>query len=194
LLEEIGILLSQGTSRKRVLVVDEGVSTLKTLAEVLQTKGYSVVEAHNKEECIQKALAVKPDMIIVDDLLSDRYDIVRTLRFEKDLENVCFILLAEGKGEDAETPKLKKTLLVKERAESAASAESKKTILIVDDNLHIRELLRQELEALGYRVREAKDGREALAQVKEATTRSDHPGCDDADHGWVHSLPYPERR
>lgn len=97
LLAEIGMLLSQGTSKKRVLVVDEDVSTLKTLTDVLMAKGYSVVEAHNGEECIQKALSVKPDMIIVDDLLADRYEIVKTLRFEKALEHVCVILLAAGK-------------------------------------------------------------------------------------------------
>jgi signal transduction histidine kinase/DNA-binding response OmpR family regulator len=43
-----------------------------------------------------------------------------------------------------------------------------KTILVVDDDVHIRELLRQELDAQGYVVREAKDGAEAIAQVKQA--------------------------
>jgi DNA-binding response OmpR family regulator len=37
----------------------------------------------------------------------------------------------------------------------------------VDDNPHIRALLRQELEALGYEVKEAKDGRDALTQIKQ---------------------------
>ncbi|MCI0526171.1 MAG: response regulator, partial [Nitrospira sp.] len=96
LLEEIGILLTQGISRKKVLVVDENESTARTLAEVLEAKGYSVVEVDRGEECIEKAISVKPDMIIVDALVSDRHNIVKTLRFEKGLEQVYFILLTEG--------------------------------------------------------------------------------------------------
>ncbi|MBI4788718.1 MAG: PAS domain S-box protein [Chloroflexi bacterium] len=41
-----------------------------------------------------------------------------------------------------------------------------KAILIVDDDASIRALLRQELETAGYRVEEARDGLEALTQVK----------------------------
>ncbi|MCI0526173.1 MAG: response regulator, partial [Nitrospira sp.] len=94
LLEEIEILLAQGISRKKVLVVDENESTARTLVEVLEAKGYSVVEVDRGEECIKKAISVKPDMIIVDALVSDRHNIVKTLRFEKGLEHVYFILLA----------------------------------------------------------------------------------------------------
>jgi signal transduction histidine kinase/CheY-like chemotaxis protein len=104
LLREIGELLSLGTSKKKVLVVDENVSTVKTLAEVLEAKGYSVVGAYNGAECIEKAIKEKPDMIIVDALISDHHDITKTLRFEKGLENVYFILLAESKAEDPPKP------------------------------------------------------------------------------------------
>jgi CheY-like chemotaxis protein len=99
LLKDIGLLLSQGTSKKKVLVVDENESTLRILAEVLQAKGYSVVEASNGPECIEKALSVKPDMIIVDSVFSQQHNLVKTLRFECGLENVLFLLLAESQVE-----------------------------------------------------------------------------------------------
>lgn len=41
------------------------------------------------------------------------------------------------------------------------------TILIVDDDPQIRRLCRLTLEETGYSVREASDGREALAAIKE---------------------------
>jgi two-component system, cell cycle response regulator DivK len=41
------------------------------------------------------------------------------------------------------------------------------TILIVEDNLVNRELLREMLEARDYRVAEARDGKEALAKIDE---------------------------
>jgi len=95
LLGEIGLLLSQGTSSKKVLVVDKNASTLKTLSDVLQTQGYNVIEASNPQECIHKALSVKPDMIILDSIFSQEADLVKTLRFEKGLENVFFIMLSD---------------------------------------------------------------------------------------------------
>ena len=96
LMKEIGLLLSQGTSPKKILVVDTTASTLLTLSEILKTQGYNVVEASNGEECIEKAVSVKPDMIIVDSLLSQQHDLVKTLRFEKGLENFFFILLGDS--------------------------------------------------------------------------------------------------
>ncbi|MEO0683886.1 MAG: hybrid sensor histidine kinase/response regulator, partial [Cyanobacteria bacterium J06649_11] len=96
LMNEIGLLLSQGTSAKKVLVVDTTASTLLTLSEILKAQGYNVVEASNGQECIEKAVSVKPDMIIVDSVLSQEHDLVKTLRFEKGLENFFFILLGDS--------------------------------------------------------------------------------------------------
>jgi len=100
LLKEINVLISRGPSRKKVLVIDEDVSTVKTLKDVLEAKGYSVTEAYNGEDGIEKARSTEPDIIIVNPLLSERHGIVKTLRFEKGLENVLFILLAESAGQD----------------------------------------------------------------------------------------------
>jgi PAS domain S-box-containing protein len=47
------------------------------------------------------------------------------------------------------------------------TAQGQKTILVVDDEAPIRELLRQNLSAEGYMVKEAKDGLEAIEQVKQ---------------------------
>lgn len=91
LLEEIETLISWGGSRKKVLVVDEDKSTLNTLIQVLQTRGYTVVGAGDSEECLRVAIAEKPDMIIVDTLFSEQHDVVKTLRLEKGLENVLFL-------------------------------------------------------------------------------------------------------
>jgi len=97
LLQEIAILISNGVSKKKVLVVDEDKSTLNTLVGVLETKGYNVVSASENEDCIKKALEVKPDMIIVDTLFSKRHNMVRVLRLEKGLENVLFLFTSKEK-------------------------------------------------------------------------------------------------
>jgi PAS domain S-box-containing protein len=92
LLEEIGSLLAQGATKKKVLVVDEDQATAKTLIDALQSQGYTVTAAYNGEEGIQKAVSEEPDMVITRSALSEKHNLVKTLRFEKNLEKIFFLL------------------------------------------------------------------------------------------------------
>jgi signal transduction histidine kinase/CheY-like chemotaxis protein len=91
LFAEIGSLLEQGKSKRKVMIVDEDTSTVRTLAEVLQARGYSVVEA-NGTELLAKAIESKPDIIILNSVLSEDQEMIKTIRFEKGLENVLFMM------------------------------------------------------------------------------------------------------
>jgi signal transduction histidine kinase/DNA-binding response OmpR family regulator len=91
LFSEIGSLLEQGKSKKKVMIVDEDSGTVNALVEVLTTKGYEVTESKEKE-LIEKAVAHQPDIIIINSVLSGNEEIVKTLRFEKGLENVLFLV------------------------------------------------------------------------------------------------------
>ena len=90
LFHEIDTLLDQGKSKKKVMVVDEDASTVRTLTDVLQARGYNVVES-NGSELVSKAVLSKPDIIILNSLLSSD-ESVRALRFEKGMENVLFLI------------------------------------------------------------------------------------------------------
>jgi CheY-like chemotaxis protein len=87
----IGSLLGQGKSKKKVMIVDEDASTVSTLMEVLQGKGYHVVEA-NGPELMEKAISGKPDIIIVNSTLEKQHDAVKSLRLQKGLEDVLFLV------------------------------------------------------------------------------------------------------
>jgi signal transduction histidine kinase/DNA-binding response OmpR family regulator len=91
LFAEIGSLLEQGKSKKKVMVVDQDTTTAGTIMEVLQTKGYAVTES-NENDLMEKAIANQPDIIIINSLISGKHDIVQSLRFEKGLENVLFLV------------------------------------------------------------------------------------------------------
>ncbi|HEY5462264.1 MAG TPA: GAF domain-containing protein [Hanamia sp.] len=91
LFTEVGNLLEQGKSKKKVMVVDEDSEAVRSLTDVLQTKGYTVVESDGKE-LVKNAIDTKPDIIILNSLLSGNQEIVKTLRFEKGLENVLFFI------------------------------------------------------------------------------------------------------
>ncbi len=92
LLDEIGSLLAQGTTKKKVLVVDEDTTTVKTLIDALQSQGYNVTAAYNGEDGIAKAVSDQPDMVIARSALSEKHNLVKTLRFEKNLEKIFFLL------------------------------------------------------------------------------------------------------
>jgi len=91
LFREVGTLLDQKTSHKRVLVVDEDTSTVKTLSDVLKARGYSVTEARG-DELVEKAVSLQPDIILLNSVSSARSDAVQMLRFEKGMENVLFLV------------------------------------------------------------------------------------------------------
>ena len=90
LFHEVDALLDQGKSKKKVMVVDEDTSTIRTITDVLQARGYQVVES-NGSELVSRAVLAKPDIIILNSLLSSD-EAVRALRFEKGMENVLFLI------------------------------------------------------------------------------------------------------
>lgn len=90
LFREVGALLDQRKTHKRVLVVDDDATAVKSLTEVLKARGYSVTEARG-HDLFEKAKMLQPDIIMLSS--SDpKPEIVQTLRFEKGLENVLFFV------------------------------------------------------------------------------------------------------
>ena len=91
LFREVGALIEQRKSHKRVLVVDEDASTVKSLSDVLTARGYSVSETRG-EDLVERARALQPDIILLNSVSSARSDAVQMLRFEKGLDHVLFLV------------------------------------------------------------------------------------------------------
>lgn len=91
LFSEVGALLEQGKSKRKVMIVDEDTAAVRSLTQVLETKGYHVVESDG-QQLVEEAVAAQPDIIIFNSILSEKQDIVQSLRFEKGLENVLFLI------------------------------------------------------------------------------------------------------
>jgi PAS domain S-box-containing protein len=92
LLHEVDALLARGPSKKKILVVDEDAATVRMLSDALQAQGYSVVSAYSGPDGIARAVADRPDLVLVRSLLSEQHDLVQTLRFNKGMEAVSFLL------------------------------------------------------------------------------------------------------
>jgi PAS domain S-box-containing protein len=93
LMMEVDFLLSGRNSKgKKVLVVDDNLSTVSMLSEVLQAQGYSPVKAFSGQELLDKATEIKPDMIIANTKFSEQQQF---LRAKKGMENIRFLLVAD---------------------------------------------------------------------------------------------------
>jgi CheY-like chemotaxis protein len=91
LFKEVDELIEQGKSHKHVLVVDEDVSTVKTLTDVLRARGYRVADAR-PGDLVAQARALQPDIIMLKSDGAGQPETVRMLRFEHGLEDVVFIM------------------------------------------------------------------------------------------------------
>ena len=90
LFHEVEELLEQGVSKKKVLVVDEDTSAVKTLSDVLSTRGYKVMET-NTDNLMKKAKEAMPDIIMLNSVNGDQ-KMIKDLKNQKGMENVMFFI------------------------------------------------------------------------------------------------------
>jgi signal transduction histidine kinase/CheY-like chemotaxis protein len=71
-----------GRDEVRVLVVDDETVQRELLAGVLESAGFAVIQAASGREAIQLAIAIKPDLVLLDLMMPDvsGLDVVRALR------------------------------------------------------------------------------------------------------------------
>ncbi|MEB3885144.1 ATP-binding protein [Lyngbya sp. CCY1209] len=101
LFREVKTLLARGESPKRVLIVDRDTSTVEVLNEVLRAQGYLVTQSPDDDgEFLPHIRSLKPDLVIANAQFSEKYNLVKSLRFEKELANIFLFLLEEPRGEN----------------------------------------------------------------------------------------------
>lgn len=67
---------------ERILIVDDDIDTMRLVSIMLQRQGYQVVAASNGSQGIEKAIAEKPDLVLLDVMMPDMdgYEVTRQLR------------------------------------------------------------------------------------------------------------------
>lgn len=91
LFHEVEELLEQGVSRKKVLVVDEDSSAVKSLTDVLSARGYKVMET-NARNLMATATESKPDIIMLNAVNNGDQRVIKDLKLQKGMENVMFFI------------------------------------------------------------------------------------------------------
>lgn len=81
---------------KTILVIDDDASLVESVTEVLASEGYSVVSASNGEEGFRKATEVKPDLILLDVMMthdSEGFDIAKRLKQDEITRKMPVIII-----------------------------------------------------------------------------------------------------
>lgn len=155
-----------------VLVIDDDASAREMLTRMLAKEGYRVVVAASGDEGLRLAVQENPDVITLDVLMAglDGWGVLSRLKSDETTAGipvlVCTVIddrnlgFALGAADYLTKPVERERLadaLRRVRADQRTGP-----ILIVDDDLTIREMLRRTLEKDGWSVVEAENGRVAL--------------------------------
>ena len=91
LFHEVDVLLEQGVSKKKVMIVDQNISAVKSLSDVLRARGYKVMES-NPDKLFESASESQPDIIMLNSVFNGDKEMIKKLKLQKGMENVMFFI------------------------------------------------------------------------------------------------------
>ncbi|HET7040423.1 MAG TPA: response regulator [Gemmatimonadales bacterium] len=175
--DEVPAPAAEGTAG-RILVIDDEASVRALLRRFLVREGFTVDEAVSGEAGIVHARTRRPDAITLDVMMPgmDGWEVLARLKEDPALADVPVIMLtvvddkklgyALGAAEYVTKPIDREQLrrvLGRYRTD-----ERGRSVLVVEDDAPTAELVRRTLEAEGWTVRVARNGREGLERYDEA--------------------------
>ena len=176
------------TVKKTVLVVDDEPAVLDIVCKMLELEGYDVSSATDGATALQIAADIPLDAAVVDIRMPGMSGL-DTIRKLKEIRPRLYVLVLTGRADLAEVEEALKlgaagvvrkpfvfevrTLLamLAEEMEEAESAEEEAgvSVLVVDDDEQVREILRRFLTEQGYYTALARHGEEAIQMAKDRT-------------------------
>ncbi|HHJ00870.1 MAG TPA: response regulator [Candidatus Aerophobetes bacterium] len=82
--------------RRKILLIDDDVDFAYLNKVFLESKGYQVIISYDGEGGIKKARQTKPDLVILDVMMSrmtEGFDVARELKADEELNNIPIIML-----------------------------------------------------------------------------------------------------
>ncbi len=79
----------------KILIVDDDVDVINVLQTILEHEGYSVVTANDKKEGLEKAKAEKPNLAILDVMMTTQFEgfeLAKTLTEDEAFQNMPVIM------------------------------------------------------------------------------------------------------
>lgn len=163
-----------GTERT-VLVIDDDPEARDILERILRKDGFDVVTASTGEEGLRLVHAVAPIAITLDVMMPDMdgWSVLRALKADPNLQDIPVVMLTmfddKTKGYSLGATDYLVKPIDKERLHEILSRyyapEKSCTVLLVEDDLSAREMMRRTLDKTGWEVVEAGNGRVALDEM-----------------------------
>jgi signal transduction histidine kinase/CheY-like chemotaxis protein len=160
-----------------ILVVDDDPTVQDLMTRYLTKEGFRVVAAGGGKEGLRLAKELKPDLITLDVLMAemDGWAVLSALKADPETADIPVIVLtmfddkemgfALGASDYMTKPVDRDRLLSILRKHHQGQLPCH--VLVVEDDLSIRQMVRRFLEKEGWKVREAVNGEEGLEAVKE---------------------------
>ena len=171
----------QGLERRRnistVLVIDDDPTVHDLMRRFLSREGFKVETSMGGEAGLAKARALRPSIITLDVLMPgmDGWTVLRELKNDPVLKHIPVIMMtmvddmsmgyALGVTNYLTKPVDREHLV--DTVKSCVRARSSMPILVIDDDVASRKLLKRMLEIEGWKVNEASNGLIGLEQVQE---------------------------
>jgi signal transduction histidine kinase/DNA-binding response OmpR family regulator len=160
-----------------VLVVDDEPTACDLMNRYLVQEGYAVIIATSGEDCLRLAREMRPDVITLDVMMPemDGWTVLSRLKASKELASIPVVLVTSldesnlgytlGAADYINKPVDRGALAaLLQRYVDTASSD---VVLILEDHIETRMLLRRGVEKAGLRAIEAADGREGLQRLSE---------------------------
>ena len=162
-----------------VLVVDDDPTALDLLERSLQGAGVRVVTVSDGREALNLARKLQPAAITLDVLMPgmDGWEVLRELKADPETRDIPVIMVTMTDNSELGYSLGATEFLTKpvQRGQLAqlldryAGKDSGRRALVVDDKAENRDLLRRALEAEGWQVSEAENGRVGLERLADQT-------------------------
>jgi CheY-like chemotaxis protein/nitrogen-specific signal transduction histidine kinase len=160
-----------------ILVIDDDVTARELIADHLKAAGYAVVTASGGQEGLEQARKIRPIAITLDVVMPDLdgWSVLAALRQDPSLCDVPVIMVTildekrrgMALGAVGYLTKPVDRDRLNELLQRFGSATDTPRVLVVDDDSAQRERVRSWLEPLHWTVREAENGRAALARIRD---------------------------
>jgi len=79
----------------KILIVDDNQDSRELVVKILKARGYQTIEAVDGEEALEKAVAERPDLILMDRSLPkiDGYEVTRRLKGREEFKDIPIVAL-----------------------------------------------------------------------------------------------------
>jgi signal transduction histidine kinase/DNA-binding response OmpR family regulator/CHASE3 domain sensor protein len=161
---------------KQVLIIDDDSDSRILLTQFVEECGCRVASVGSGEEGLHLARAFRPDLIILDLIMPGMsgWDVLKALKAHATLGTVPVVVVSIVARENRGTIWGEVDLLDKPVSREALAELLRRNLgtrhgkaLVVDDSADARRLAATYLGEEGFEIREACDGREALAQLED---------------------------